>query len=164
LPGSEGGWEGEGGDWEWGEGGEMVQTMYAHMNKWIPKNTKGKNKKIKPCLKPLSLAPPPSHVCSQLIFSLIALKSFAPRLVLSHLSLALSKPQCSNLQTAVPATCTCIALKVWSLDLHCALPRGVLFGFSLALAFLRPMYEVISQLCFLKPMLKFSVQTFNQPL
>jgi hypothetical protein len=26
------------------------------------------------------------------------------------------------------------------------------------------MYEVLSQLCFLKPMLKFSVQTFYQPL
>jgi hypothetical protein len=58
-------------------------------------------------------------------------------------------------------TCTCITLKVLSLDLHCALSH-VLFGFSLA--FLRPMYEVLSQLCFLKPMLKFSVQTFYQPL
>jgi hypothetical protein len=37
-----------------------------------------------------------SHVCSQLIFSLMALKSFAPRLALSHLSLALSKLKLAN--------------------------------------------------------------------
>jgi hypothetical protein len=55
----------------------------------------------------------------------------------------------------------CTTLKVLSLDLHGALSR-VLFGFSLA--FLRPLYDVLSQLCFLKPMLKFSVQTFYQPL
>jgi hypothetical protein len=36
--------------------------------------------------------------------------------------------------------------------------------FSLALAFLRPMIEVLSQLCFLNPMLKFIVQTFYQPV
>jgi hypothetical protein len=36
--------------------------------------------------------------------------------------------------------------------------------FSLALAFLRPKYEVLSQLCFLKPTLKFSEQIFYQSL
>jgi hypothetical protein len=75
---------------------------------------------------------------------------------MSHLSLALKT---SVLQTAVPTPVYTQVLRSWSLDLQCALSL-VLFGFSLALAFLRPMYEVLSQLCFLKPMLKFSVQTF----
>jgi hypothetical protein len=61
----------------------------------------------------------------------------------------------------MPSTCINVTLKVSILRL--ALSR-VLLGFSVALAFLGPMYEVLSQLCFLRPMLKFSVQAFYQPL
>jgi hypothetical protein len=58
-----------------------------------------------------------SHVCSQLSFSLIALKVFCPRLALSPLSLALLKLWCSNLQTAAPTTCICITPKALVLRL-----------------------------------------------
>jgi hypothetical protein len=100
-------------------------------------------------LKPLSLG---SH-CPMFALSL----SLAPRLAPSHLQLSksLSAQTCKQ---PSPQPASAQLLRSRSLDFYCALPH-VLFGFTFPEA-----YVWRSQLCFLKLMLKFSVQTFYQPL